>query len=216
MESNSQSLKINLSSEAAEQLWRQCPPIRMTSRGVLDIKGKGPMQCFFLDQDEENVALAKTYEFGSMPPPVLHAFGLMKGSMYQSKLASLTRQTSKGVLTNVRVLFARASQAHAPPAAQRRWETGRGGGRWVWRRARTDSFCPPLPRAAGGRSGVEPAVADGARRPAPLPLHSPPRWGAPHRIPTLHSTERASLTARQCPHLRVRRSRGRRGRGISW
>lgn len=52
------------------------------------------MACYFLDQDDENLDMAKTYAFGAAQP-VMPAFGVMKGSMYQSKLASFSRLSSK-------------------------------------------------------------------------------------------------------------------------
>ena len=50
MESNSEPGKINLSASAHEQLRRMNRAIRLTSRGILDIKGKGNIHCYFLEQ----------------------------------------------------------------------------------------------------------------------------------------------------------------------
>ena len=44
MESNSQACRINLSPEAAAALLAQAPDVVLLPRGVLEIKGKGPME----------------------------------------------------------------------------------------------------------------------------------------------------------------------------
>ena len=44
MESNSLANRINLSEAAYKALQEQAPSVRMTSRGKLEIKGKGPME----------------------------------------------------------------------------------------------------------------------------------------------------------------------------
>ena len=42
-----------MSVAARAQLLKHSPSVRVTSRGSLDIKGKGKMECFFLDTEEE-------------------------------------------------------------------------------------------------------------------------------------------------------------------
>jgi len=54
MESNSEKGEINLSPEAHECLRDQAWEVKTRSRGILNIKGKGPLECFFLDQSSEN------------------------------------------------------------------------------------------------------------------------------------------------------------------
>ena len=65
MESNSVKNKINMSKVARQALLQQAPGVNCTSRGVLDIKGKGPMECFFLDDTPEARAAALTPPYAS-------------------------------------------------------------------------------------------------------------------------------------------------------
>lgn len=66
MESHSEANRINCSHTSAEILRKQCPDIVLVSRGEIAIKGKGLMNCFFvesmpttqdpdLDEDGNNV-----------------------------------------------------------------------------------------------------------------------------------------------------------------
>ena len=56
MESNSVRNKITLSPAAAIALGAQAPEVSLVSRGEHDIKGKGQMEIFFLDDAPEAAA----------------------------------------------------------------------------------------------------------------------------------------------------------------
>jgi class 3 adenylate cyclase len=58
MESNSTEGRVTMSRAARRLLFDQAPEVRSRSLGVLDIKGKGPMQCFELVDDEHNHQVA--------------------------------------------------------------------------------------------------------------------------------------------------------------
>jgi len=54
MESNSEKNKINMSPQAHKFLLEQLPGVETHSRGFLFIKGKGDVECFFLESSIEN------------------------------------------------------------------------------------------------------------------------------------------------------------------
>lgn len=54
MESMSEKGRINMSAAAAAALREQAPAVKTVSRGKLAVKGKGEIECFFLDASEEN------------------------------------------------------------------------------------------------------------------------------------------------------------------
>ena len=51
MESNSESNRINCSEPAALLLRKQYPELQMRSRGRIDIKGKGMMKCYWVNEE---------------------------------------------------------------------------------------------------------------------------------------------------------------------
>jgi guanylate cyclase, other len=53
MESNSEAGRIHLSQVAADLLHAQAPHIRTICRGEMQIKGKGAMTTYFLEEDKE-------------------------------------------------------------------------------------------------------------------------------------------------------------------
>lgn len=67
MESMSEPNRINMSLSAREALLDQAPNVRVTDRGAISVKGKGTMQCFFLETepDAANGARLRTTEEGS-------------------------------------------------------------------------------------------------------------------------------------------------------
>ena len=52
MESNSEPNRINISVAARRALFDQAPGAKVASRGVVDIKGKGPMVCYWVVDTE--------------------------------------------------------------------------------------------------------------------------------------------------------------------
>lgn len=50
MESNSKENRIHCSSDSAKLLFKQCPDLRLSSRGKIPIKGKGKMQTFWVNE----------------------------------------------------------------------------------------------------------------------------------------------------------------------
>jgi len=51
MESNSRANHIHCSSAAADLLMQQCPAISLKSRGLINIKGKGDMETFWVNEE---------------------------------------------------------------------------------------------------------------------------------------------------------------------
>lgn len=51
MESNSAMNRINCSQAAAENLRKQCPDLPLRNRGLVTIKGKGRMECFWVNEE---------------------------------------------------------------------------------------------------------------------------------------------------------------------
>ena len=66
MESNGEPGRVNLSAAAQKLLQAQAPAVAVESRGKVDIKGKGKIECFFLSTSEE--ALAETLAVRLAPP----------------------------------------------------------------------------------------------------------------------------------------------------
>lgn len=54
METNSKTNMINMSHHACAALLQQMPDAKVSSRGEMNIKGKGILECFFLEQTQEN------------------------------------------------------------------------------------------------------------------------------------------------------------------
>ena len=52
MESNSKVNRIHCSSDAAELLRIQCPELPLKSRGLVNIKGKGEMHTFWVNEED--------------------------------------------------------------------------------------------------------------------------------------------------------------------
>mmetsp|Transcript_2214 Transcript_2214/g.3086 ORF Transcript_2214/g.3086 Transcript_2214/m.3086 type:complete len:176 (+) Transcript_2214:2-529(+) len=61
MESNSKQNKINMSPQAHKALKDVLPSIQTRSRGLLPIKGKGDVECFYLEVSEENYGCFNEY-----------------------------------------------------------------------------------------------------------------------------------------------------------
>ena len=58
MESGSERNRVNVSERAARLLQAKAPHVRLAPRGVLQVKGKGLMECFFLEDSDEALAAA--------------------------------------------------------------------------------------------------------------------------------------------------------------
>ena len=54
MESNSLVNRIHCSEDSAEILKQQHPEIKLASRGVIDVKGKGKMNTYWVNEDESD------------------------------------------------------------------------------------------------------------------------------------------------------------------
>lgn len=64
MESMSIPNRINMSRQSADELLNEAPSLKLVSRGVLDVKGKGRMECFYVDDSEEAVESALAASMG--------------------------------------------------------------------------------------------------------------------------------------------------------
>jgi len=70
-ESNSEANKINTSPEGWNSLKLQAPEMKCISRGKILIKGKGEMECFFLEFEKEDLLDQRQEVFLQpvQPPP---------------------------------------------------------------------------------------------------------------------------------------------------
>ena len=140
LESNSEAGRINLSETAAAQLRRMNRAVRLSSRGVIDIKGKGSMHCYFLDQARAPAArsalAARSLALPARPPcplarPAFSSPLFAHPLPFRRSARRSTRRSAPVNGTRKRPAPASAGQRRSAPvsAGQRRSTPGNAGQR---------------------------------------------------------------------------------------
>jgi hypothetical protein len=101
MESHSEANRINCSESAALLLLAQCPELPLKSRGLVDVKGKGRMRCYWVNEEghgRTHKRILQTSKAGKVTLEPLEEesreFDVDSSSEFEDTMVSSSRSTS--------------------------------------------------------------------------------------------------------------------------